>query len=181
MDDHRYIQLLAFNKEGYTWRDGCVIRFKTPKSPAKIVEHMKDSLAQFEAWAIWNDKGEYDESLSDGLLTRFIKRQEGQSISSIYVMVREGDARYESSVEALRSRLKGPHFPVFHFRDGQILLRWTHEPSQITARRDATSLNRFEHWVVEDSEGFTQTSGCDQWVPLHLDNLYFGDVEEFES
>ena len=181
-EDHRYINFLAFKREGFTWSDGVIINFETSKSPDAIAGRMKDALDQFESWAIWNDNCEYSEKLSGGLLTRFFERREGRSISSIYVMAREGDAHFESSIEDLRSQLNGPNLPIFHFRDGQVLLRWTDEPSKITVRRAQQRLNRFDHWAIIDSEGITESSGGVMWYrQLPLDFLYFGDVEGFED
>jgi hypothetical protein len=167
--------MLLLGKNRVTWEDGFVIRLQTYRPVIDIGNSMQGALDQFDAWAVHNGCGDFKESFSGGLISRFfenlwdgeysilakLNRPHRAPISQLFLMRREDDRRYQDTVDQIRSSMGEDclSLPVFHFRNGHVLFLNSSEPGNITIRRCGGHLSRLESWAILDSGGhsFTKT------------------------
>jgi hypothetical protein len=191
--DH-IIQYLGFGRDAATWEDGVVIRFKTKKAPVDVEYALRPALDKFDGWLIHDSRDKFCESPTGGPLDRFFHRLWGDDynemirspyaaqlpISQIFVMGRDDDKNYESTVNNIRTSMAPGCLclPVFYFRSGQILFLNSKESGNITIKRCGHHLRRLEHWSIIDSLGDSySTKGREEstWVETDLSDLRFTD------
>jgi hypothetical protein len=140
---------------------------------------MRPSLSLFDAWAIHNVKREFVENPSGGPMRRAFSELAAAKLVHVYVVGVEDDPKYDKAVERFRDRLSAACFPVFYFRDGQIMFLRTAEPGSIIQRRYARELQAFENWAILDNsmETFSSShaSSGEVWKETELEGLYFED------
>jgi hypothetical protein len=96
--------------------------------------------------------------------------------SQIFILCDAGEARCEEWLGRLRSSLGSLCLAVFHLRNGQILFFNSDEPASITLQRSAQLLNRFDGWVIVDSDGASLSAiGQDEsaWEQIELSQLRY--------
>jgi len=92
-------------------------------------------------------------------------------------MGRDGDRRYEDTVDQMRRRFKEQCLPVFYFSDGQIMFLDSRDQARAIARRCEQQLRRMQDWAIVDSDGITHSSSGEEddsvWYPTELEGLRF--------
>jgi hypothetical protein len=123
-----------------------------------LAKELAEPLASFESWAMIDDRGTYTESISGGPLSVFFSRaQEDErydgNISQIFLLWNPENPWAARAVEDVRPSLKGLHMPLFHFRDGEIILLASNEAGSLTTQRCHKHLSGLIGWRVLDSSG----------------------------
>jgi hypothetical protein len=170
--------MLGLGDEGSVWNNGLVLRVQHVLPPADMARKIRSVLDEFDAWAIHDGIGDFMEHPSGGPLSRFFESSPGAPFSQIFVLYRNTDSKYDQTVDRLRSQMKGLCLPVFHFRDGQIMMLRSQESGRVTSQRCARQLPRFEGWAIVDSSGasYSRVGETDEiWEPTRPSELYFGD------
>jgi len=171
--------MLGLGPKGLILSNGPVLRLKRQiRPPFDTARALNRALDKLEAWAIHECYGEFEENPKGGPLSRYFDANPpGIPFSQIFVLARKGDAKYEQTVVQLRSRMKAPCTPVFHFRDGQIMMLRSKESGTITKQRCADQL-RLQNWVIVDSSGVSCSSVGETkriWQPCGRDDIDFTD------
>jgi hypothetical protein len=170
--------MLGLGAEGSVWDNGLVLRVQHVLPPVDMARRIRSVLDEFDAWAIHDGIGDFIEHPSGGPLSRFLKPSPGAPFSQIFVLYRDTDPNCEQTVDRVRSQMKALCLPVFHFRDGQIMMLRSKESGRVTSQRCARQLPRFEGWAIVDSSGASYTTVGeteDIWEPTRPNELYFGD------
>ncbi len=132
------VELLTLTRRSPTWEDGMVIRFLADESPAELATKWRETLSNFDAWAIHDAHGLSSETIVRGPIASAFKSAHAQGtlgMTQLYFAFRRKDSNRSQTGERLRQALQVTSVPVFHFRDGRILLLDTHEPATTTQRR----------------------------------------------
>lgn len=198
--DH-VIEYLGFGKDASTWEDGVVIRFKTKKTPIDVEYALRPALDKFDGRLIHDGRRNFLESPTGGPLDRFLYRlwddndddgydytkmrwpYEQLPISQLFLMSRNNDRNYETTVDKIRTSMASDSLclPVFYFRFGQVLFLNSEEPGHITINRCGRYLGRFAHWRIIDCLGNTYSAvGRDEsaWKQTDLSTLRFTDARD---
>lgn len=154
-DDITSLVDVFFFDDDLTWDNGLVIRRQFCDDASHIANALKSSLDTFEAWAVIDDFGDFQESNNDGPLSHFFEttefmRSEGLGFSQLYIRWDEDNPWSEEIVSRMKGQLKGYHAPVFFFEDGQIIFVKTSESGKITNQRCSSTLKGLPGWAVVD-------------------------------
>ena len=171
---------LLFPFSNGTWENGLVLGLNTEDRPSELANAMKSGLDSFDAWAIHNVKGEYAEWISDGPLSIHYRAMESPDDGTAQLFLGfdnvSDPARGDNIVDSIR-QIYGTEKcrPVFHFRDGRILLVSTHEPARTISRRiERAARNRVYETSVCDCRGEPfSIDGRSMWDPVWLRELSF--------
>jgi hypothetical protein len=163
-----------------TWENGLVLGLNTESHPRELADTMKPGLDSFDAWAIHNVRGEYAEWIADGPVSVHYRATESPNSGSAQIFLGfdniSDPARGDNIVESIR-QIYGPEKcrPVFHFRDGRIMLLATREPARTIFRRiERAARNRVYETSVCDCRGEPfGIDGREIWDPVWLEQLSF--------
>jgi hypothetical protein len=154
------------------WANGTIIKFRSRLAPVDLATAMQEALAKFDAWAIIDLAGDFADSAAIGPISQFFSQH--QTFSQICIIAKDNDVQYEKAAEGIRSTLRGVSLPVFHFRDGKIILVATKEPASITSNRCRRYLDKMSYWAIIDHTGRALSSDVDDdWIDVYLDSLSY--------
>lgn len=131
-NDYGAIKQLDFG-DGEAWQDGTVLRIPALGDFSKLATRLKNALSAVEAWGIHDSEQRFAEHLGVGPLGGFFLAHKRKPISQIYLKYEREAPKPQSWVDQLRQHLE-PHAacrPVFHLRNGIILLAASDEPPKV--------------------------------------------------
>ena len=170
-----YIDVLSLGNTN-SWKDGALFKFQIKSDATDLAEELRAELNLFEHWAVFDDRGNYKESIDSGPFSTFLKsivntRGPNLFFSQLCIKWREEHPWINNTVKKLRDSLNKKNAPVFYFRDGQIILIDTNEPGNITRQRCQRIARDLFSWRVIDSaqEVYSSRGREDKaWDPADL-------------
>ena len=170
--------VLEMPPDGGQWENGFALQFLTPMRIPDLVARLQPGLAGFDAWAAFDVRGEYKESETGGLLSRYFERATGGRFAQLFIMGERDTTRYSKAIERVQDSVKSLCLPVFYFRDGEVRLLDSRERSSVTNQRCKTVSPSFSGWcVVDSSEDIlpTETPEGRCWVNCLIRELAWGN------
>jgi hypothetical protein len=164
--------------EGGTWEDGLVLGLHSKLRACNLATAISPALAQFDAWAILNTQGEWIESVAGGPLSAYFHLVGGSKGCTAQIFLSfDPNKPPEQAIDSLRNVYgRNVCLPVFHFRDGRILLLKSSEPARLIRARIASVARQIDSVCGCDAFGVTfSTDDRDIWETDSIANLSFGD------
>jgi len=170
--------------EDGTWEDGLVLGMRWMLSPSEFSAALSSALAEFDAWAVINARGEWTESVSGGPLSAYFNALPTSPSPTAQIFLGFDSIRHpEGSIDLLRNVYGRDHcVPVFHFRDGRILLLRSADPARVIRARIARAARRVDY--VSGCDAFGEPFSKDDrpiWEVDSVHDLSFGSAEEGEG
>lgn len=156
------IDVMGLGRGAWIWEDGCVFKLRNKLAALDMANALRPGLELFESWAVHDASGSFIEYPSGGPMSRFFDldydAKTRGAFSRIFVMRGENDKLYEQTVSRLRNEMRAPCLPVFHFRDGQIMMLQSDESARITSQRSPQQFSRLQGWAIIDSAEATESN-----------------------
>jgi hypothetical protein len=165
---------LSFDGTSDPWLDGGILRTSINDVAMQAYFDMSEPLGRCASYVIYEAKGVIIEHPSGGPASRFADAAQYRGYVSKNNQISEyatdcrfalialagdtSDRNYETNVEAVRGSEKSKCWPIFYFRNGQVMLMESSEPASIISQRAARHLATFQHWAVIDASGGTRSS-----------------------
>ncbi len=173
----RYVGVLNMLNGRPDWEDGFALRFQAEKGPDELAAELEPALCSFDAWAIHDGRGAWEESLSGGLLSRYFRENPesaaGESgYAQVFMIFNRNDRDIDTTADRIRSCFRSSLLPVFHLRGGRIFFLNANEPCSLILRRCEMQDHRLFKLSVCDSAGDTASAAVRdslrlwQWVDL---------------
>lgn len=162
--------------ESETWEDGYVFRLDKVMTPSALADQLKDALALFDAWAIHDGDALCAEGPYPSLVSDYYSRHRGGAIM-VGLHVADGARDPDAVYDRVRSALSPHCRPVFHFRDGRILMFPAGIPAPQFWRRVERYARDIKHMAAWDRFGaayYKRDEAWDLWQPVSLFELDFG-------
>jgi hypothetical protein len=173
---------LAMPIDGGTWENGFVAGVHLYERPADIAEALARALQLFDGWGIINTRRERAEWVAEGPISSFFNTRGASSPRSVaQIFLGFDNERFnEEAVDELRN-VYGPVncVPVFHFRDGRILLLNSSDPARLIKARLQRAMRRIEYvcGCAGDGEPFAKNDEA-IWELVNLRTLSFSAPDD---
>jgi hypothetical protein len=190
--------MISFGGNLEPWADGGVFRTVINEPAMQVYCDMYEPLSDCSNFLIYEANGLMFEHPHAGPAGRFADVEEyggyvtkhnqfmefstKRRFALIMLVRNDSDRSYDLNVEAVRGAEKTKCWPIFYFRNGQVMMLESPEPVSMIVARAAKHLDKFSDWAITDSEGVTKSSrGLDDrvWIqpPPVLDDE---DGDNFE-
>ncbi|MGA8596989.1 MAG: hypothetical protein WB676_19940 [Bryobacteraceae bacterium] len=164
-----------------TWENGLVLGVRWMLSASEFSGALSSALAKFDAWAVINTRGEWKESVSGGPLSAYFDALPAAPSPTAQIFLGFDPIRHpEQAIDSLRNVYGRDNcLPVFHFRDGRILLLRSAQPARVIRARIADAARRID--CVSGCDAFGEPFSKDDrpiWETDSLHGLWFDSPDE---
>ncbi|MFN3859702.1 MAG: hypothetical protein ACK4RV_18315 [Caulobacter sp.] len=162
---------------GYTWKNGLVFRIGDERTCADIAGELSSELSAFDSWAIHNSENDFVEfPLGGPIGSYFNSAVPGSGPSAmLFLLEPEGCPIQEDLASRVRDRFPASA-PVFHFRDGRILMTRAPDPFRIITNRIGNLADRYAGFAGCDRDGVSFERGRENpgiWREIGFSELRF--------
>lgn len=173
--------------DGGTWEDGVVLGLHTTTHPTDIARAIRPALDKFDAWALLNTSRQWAEWTGSGPVSAYFDPNAVFGVApptaQLFLGFDDSERIPEPAVDVIRNVYgRGKCVPVFHFRDGRILLINTRDPARTIRSRLANAARRIDYLCGCDASGEPFSKDDDPvWEDSFIDLSFSAPEDETET
>lgn len=140
--------------EELQWKNGLVLSVHTPAPTRELAEMLRDSLSEFDAWALIDEDGLIIEGPMPGPLSLHFSGKRRTEYAQLFLKFRR-----HNDPDEIISRIKsglhkaGVTRPVFFYEDGRVLFIETNQPVGVISNRIQKEVLSLYSFMAVDCTG----------------------------